>query len=240
LAHGLLYLFPTFTAAHGVRFVFAAKVGEGEWEVNENGFSKFWLALGLGQLLLAAGCGQAVPSDALLSATANAASTKDLHDAQAQSPNAGDAGVTSNTPQYVRVARSFFDSPLSGSVTVTDANGQASTEKATAIGWQVQAAGPSAAGSGVVADFSDSLGCAVYENIPSVKLCFQLMGDVSSVGLNSREMTAEGLSGALSNPSPGDVGTTARLVSVERTTQGLTADYQLGAYEVRLELSQSI
>jgi hypothetical protein len=42
---------------------------------------------------------------------------------------------------------------------------------------------------GAIADFRDFTGCANYHNIDSVAVCFNVMPDVSSVGVNAKDVS---------------------------------------------------
>jgi hypothetical protein len=48
----------------------------------------------------------------------------------------------------------------------------------------------------------DHTGCASFDDISGLKLCFHIMSDVSSVGVNARDTSIEGLcDGAFENPT---------------------------------------
>ena len=46
---------------------------------------------------------------------------------------------------------------------------------------------------GALADFRDFRGCLQFQALDSVAVCFNVMPDVSSVGVNSREMSLQGI-----------------------------------------------
>lgn len=98
------------------------------------------------------------------------------------------AGLTPVLP--VRVSRSFFDAQIKGSIRV---QGLAADDGL--VGWSEAAVS------------EDHPGCATFSQSDGVKLCFNLMNDVDSFGVNSREMATSGIEAYLANrlgqPCPG-------------------------------------
>jgi hypothetical protein len=90
----------------------------------------------------------------------------------------------------VRVSRSFFNADVSGTIRI-----QGQDAETGAIRWSEAPAG------------ADSLGCAAFPQAGGVELCFNLMNDVDSFGVNAREMAASGiadyLGDRLGQPCPG-------------------------------------
>lgn len=101
----------------------------------------------------------------------------------------------------VRVSRSFFESPVEGLINIQGAS------VPSAVAWKEQP------------QPGDHPGCARFEQADGLELCFTLMNDVDSFGLNSREMSASGLGAyvgeKLGQPCPG-VDWSLNLVSVSR------------------------
>jgi hypothetical protein len=159
-----------------------------------------WLLLGLLQLLMVSGCGQsASASDPLLSASSpSGQSTEEAGTAVAVMP--------------VRVSRTFFESQVTGAIRLQGSDGNSGADTQSAIAWNElaptdPAPADSAATGTVLADFRDHQGCASFQDANGVELCFNLMGDVDSFGLNAKEMSPNGLGAyvdrQLGQPCPG-------------------------------------
>jgi hypothetical protein len=118
----------------------------------------------------------------------------------------------------VRVSRSFFDGAVEGSVRVRD---EASS---SAVSWREEDT------------WQDHPGCATFEQAGGLELCFTLMNDVDSFGLNEREMGVRGLESylltRLGEPCPGaawevDLSSSSRLPETvpSRAVMSFTASY---------------
>lgn len=90
----------------------------------------------------------------------------------------------------VRVSRSFFSSHVNGTIRV-----QGQSAETGAVGWSETPAG------------ADRVGCARFSQAGGIEICFELMNDVDSFGVNGREMTEAGVAAYLSDrlgpPCPG-------------------------------------
>lgn len=174
-------------------------------EMGKNGKSSQSLLASVGCVVLgsfaavASGCGQ--------SASASASSGPGA----APGATALAAEVAPAAAMPVRISRAFFEKSVEGELRiVSSAPGQGPVQ--TSVSWSES--GPigdapvaTAETGAVLADFRDSRGCANLRDADGVEVCFKLMGDVSSVGLNAREMEATRLGGwvgrQVGQPCPG-------------------------------------
>jgi hypothetical protein len=145
-------------------------------------------AFGMVTVLANIGCGQKAAGSSESGATAPQTQ------ASAGATSANAAGIVADQ-MPVRIARGFFEQSLSAEVKIQGAAVE------SAVDWKefptTQAApAPTAETGAVLADFRDHKGCATFKNAQGAELCFNIMGDVSNIGLNEREMQANGL-GAL-------------------------------------------
>jgi len=97
----------------------------------------------------------------------------------------------------VRINRSFFEKDYQQSVQIT-VNGSALDYSGRGT-WKEQATdlpapAPDESTGPVLADFRDFKACSSNDRAPGVGVCFNVMPDVSSVGMNAKEMKLEGLS----------------------------------------------
>jgi hypothetical protein len=174
------------------------------------------------RILAVVACFVAMGASAALSGCARNADAESTPTEQAG--NATGVAVSSNrgTPiQPVRIDRGFFQVPLTAKLSLqpVDSNLEAGVD-ASPVAWkEFEPTGdvpPDA-----IADFRDHKGCASFraDTSSGVSLCFNIMGDVSNIGLNEREMSIEGLGAAinagLSKPCASDQWTT-RLTGVSR------------------------
>jgi len=94
----------------------------------------------------------------------------------------------------IRISTHFLKSSnLTGSYTVQSPQSKVPALNFSISGpiqWSESPSNEPAPGPGAIADFRDSLGCATYTET-NAALCFQIMGDVMSVGVNSREMKSQ-------------------------------------------------
>lgn len=105
----------------------------------------------------------------------------------------------------LRIPREFFESPFRVEIQFGDsryANEGRWVELPTTLPPPDPALGP------VLGDFRDFQGCVISEERagngsrsgqPAIRLCFNVMPDVTSVGVNDREMTVQGLEGLVSS-----------------------------------------
>jgi len=91
-------------------------------------------------------------------------------------------------PFPVRIPLSLFNSPLTGSIDVkwNDFDG-ASFSLTSPIEWEIEDSSDIQPEAGSIAYFKDYTGCAYY-NSYEFAVCFKVMGDVPSVGVNKKEM----------------------------------------------------
>lgn len=162
----------------------------------QNVLFKIFLALGLAQTLLStSGC------------TAPTASTPQTQEAEASRV---DAQGFEDEP--VRLSRAFFSRSLTGAVRL---NGE---EVQSDVSWNEYAATAPAPTEPVIADFRDRKGCASYDSADGIQLCFNIMPDVSSVGVNNDEVTLEGVCGGQFQ--------NAKLVHAEKRDDGIAVTFQ--------------
>ncbi len=122
---------------------------------------------------------------------------------------------------YVRVSRAFFEKPLRAEVKLSSPAGPAgqiaqtgsgsdSSTYSSPVQWvQYPPTAPAPQQSDpklgqVLGDFRDFVACAEMTALGQARLCFKVMGDVSNLGLNDREMTLRGIDTISSaNPQAG-------------------------------------
>ncbi len=103
----------------------------------------------------------------------------------------GSTPAGSAQPAPVRMNRALFEQPMDFTLQLRDTTGKLVDELGGAVDWVEYPPTAAAPAPDAIADFRDHDGCVWFES--GVGLCFKVMGDVSSVGLNSREMRSEGL-----------------------------------------------
>lgn len=135
---------------------------------------KVWLALGFIQLaFLVSGCsGTAYSDDNLLSTSPARERTTDEGSSQ-----------DSQLPQ--RLSRAYFERSLTGSITLND------HEILSDVEWVEEYPQDRPARS-IPSIGTDHIGCATYTNVDGIQLCFNIMGDVSSVGLSAKDISLRG------------------------------------------------
>jgi hypothetical protein len=163
-------------------------------------FYRFWLALGLFQTLLVAGItggctGNSSSSDTLFSTSANSA-------AHAGSENTTASSVqTPGNPNGVRISRAFFEKSIVGKIQIQTADHSISNEIDSNVSWQdLPTTLPAPTGS-VIADLREHQGCASFDSLSGVALCFNVVPDISSLGVNDREVKPTGLEGLIAQSS---------------------------------------
>ncbi len=172
-------------------------------------------------LALLAGC-QAPAQEGGALLNANADSTGASPAARTASP----APIASPAP--VRVSRVIFEKPLQAAVRVVSSAGEPIIESSS-VSWMetpVEVSVPPSNGDQPVVVFHDTIGCATLDELAApdpVQVCFKLMGDVSSAGLNEKEMWVTGLREWLRDRGT-DVGE-LRLRSVQREDSGFALVY---------------
>lgn len=95
----------------------------------------------------------------------------------------------SNKKAPVRIPRSFFKGPLSGTLQVHASVPSFQLEKNTHVAWVEEPTELPSPQPGAIADYRDFTGCAQYSEIDSVAVCFNVMPDVSSVGVNQKDVS---------------------------------------------------
>jgi hypothetical protein len=96
------------------------------------------------------------------------------------------------------VSRGYFEAPLSAEVRVKSPEKASAVVYSSAVQWAeypptdpppspTEQTGP------VLADFRDHQGCARMTEAGDWELCFRMMGDVDSVGINAKDVTPKGL-----------------------------------------------
>ncbi|MCM2277031.1 MAG: hypothetical protein NDJ89_03030 [Oligoflexia bacterium] len=141
----------------------------------------------------------------------------------------------------LRVKRAFFEKTLETELKVS-VRGQAAGAVIARSEWveyptELPAPAPDASTGPVLADFRDFKACNELANPEAVKLCFNVMPDVSSVGLNAKEMALEGLQSVL--PS-GCKAESARLSRIARDDDQFTVSYTLEQPGCEAEVTLSV
>lgn len=93
----------------------------------------------------------------------------------------------------VRIPRSFFKGPLTGTLNVHSEMPVFQLEKNTHVAWVEEPTELPPPQAGAIADYRDFTGCAQYSEIDSVAVCFNIMPDVSSVGVNQKDVSLRNL-----------------------------------------------
>src|SRR5205823_5562528 len=100
------------------------------------------------------------------------------------------------TPLPIRISRDFFEKDhLQAEVTVASQGTPPQTAQSS-VSWEAQPTTlppPDPRQGKVLADFRDYTGCAVLGDLEGVRLCFNVMPDVSNLGVNDREMKLQGV-----------------------------------------------
>lgn len=169
--------------------------------------SGLWLLLGLLQILLIQGCMGNASSDQSIPINSTPQNTLTDESRQPTVTNSANA----------RVSRAFFERSLAGKVRVyTSESPNQPDEQESDVSWNehTQAA--------------DHEGCLRYENINNVSICFNVMSDVTSVGLNSEESNLQGVNQILKAVFPAECAAKTRgiqLTQASTTEQELTASF---------------
>lgn len=145
------------------------------------GYYAFWLVLGLFQLIAVSGCSGSNASEA------NPSSNLSENSSSSSSADS----------QNVRLSRAFFEKSLAGKMQIVPADGSASTEIDSDVSWREEM--PALREPGQMA--ADHPGCATF-NQAGARLCFNIMSDVTSVGVNADETTAPNLGRAAAEAAP--------------------------------------
>lgn len=115
----------------------------------------------------------------------------------------------------LRVSRAFFEGPLHATLVVGAPSSSNPRTFESAVSWDNQPTTlppPDPSQGTVLADFRDTVGCAVLSDLENTGLCFDVMPDVSDVGINDREMRLQGAPEAgcsASQPAPTSSGSSA-------------------------------
>lgn len=112
---------------------------------------------------------------------------------------ADQATRTRSTEMPVRIPRSFFSQSLVGTLTAQAVNTNQQVNFESSIDWNEQPTTEAPPLEGAIADFRDHLGCAYYSNLSNIAVCFNIMGDVYSLGVNSKEMQLQGIENLMNN-----------------------------------------
>ena len=99
-----------------------------------------------------------------------------------------------STANPIRISRAFFRNSLVGEIAIESSKYTAfkTTNKSPVVWVEHSPTGPEPQ-PGALADFRDRLGCAYFVEAGSLAVCFNMMGDVFSLGVNSREMKFLGI-----------------------------------------------
>lgn len=173
-------------------------------------YSGLWLVLGLLQMFLIQGCMGNASSDQSPAASKNSTeqNTLNLNNDESRQP-------TTSTSANARVSRAFFERSLAGKVRVHISNAaNLPDEQESDVLWEER---PEAA---------DHEGCLRYAQTGNVSICFNVMSDVTSVGLNNEEAALRGVNQILQAMYPTDCEVKARSI---RLTQAKTTEQDLHA-----------
>ncbi len=151
-------------------------------------FYTSWLALGIFQLLVNFDCFQLQAQEFLFSQgpSQNLDDSKNLQ----VNPN-----PIEPSKMAVRIPRVFFEKSITGTFVGRSSRvdqGSSPISIDSPVTWEEQSTTLPAPQPGALADFRDYKGCASYNQTP-IAVCFNVMPDVSSVGVNSREMQLIGI-----------------------------------------------
>jgi hypothetical protein len=131
--------------------------------------------------------------------SSNAAVQNSISDAgitqiPSQPPQSGITNEPASQALPVRVPRSFFqEQVLIGTVRAVTPQTQFDSQIQSPISWVEEPTEQPAPRQGVLADFRDHPGCALYQDIDGAGVCFNMMGDVYSLGVNSKEVELRGI-----------------------------------------------
>ncbi|MGZ3688324.1 MAG: hypothetical protein ACXWPM_09370 [Bdellovibrionota bacterium] len=152
-----------------------------------------WLVLGAMELVAASGC----------SGTEASASA---------SPSASQAPI--ELP--VRISRAFFEKSMVGEIHIRDLKGSETfSAPSSSVDWREDPTTLPAPGPGAIADFRDFQGCAEFSGeAEGVELCFNVMPDVSSVGVNAKDTKVQGLESLFGT------NVTSKFLSAAKTASG--------------------
>lgn len=93
----------------------------------------------------------------------------------------------------IRIPRVFFEGQVQGQIKIKSENSNLNRNYSSPVIWKeehpLQAPAPQEA----LADYRDFKGCAWFRDLDSLALCFNVMPDVSSVGVNTKEMQSQGI-----------------------------------------------
>ncbi|MCM2321865.1 MAG: hypothetical protein NDJ90_01240 [Oligoflexia bacterium] len=143
----------------------------------------------------------------------------------------------------VRVNRSFFERTLESELKVVAAH-QAPAVLASRSQWveyptELPLPEPTEETGPVLADFRDFKACNELERPGDLKLCFNVMPDVSSVGLNAREMALEGLA-ALLPARCAEAAKDAKLVAASRDEDRFSVKFALEAQGCQAQVELTV
>ncbi len=93
----------------------------------------------------------------------------------------------------VRYPRHFLKQSLTGSITGNSEDGRIHFKASSPIAWVESPTTLAPPTNGAIADFRDFQGCMVYQDLSGLSLCFNVMPDVSSIGVNPKEMNLKGI-----------------------------------------------
>lgn len=106
----------------------------------------------------------------------------------------------------LRVSRSFFKGSLQATLVIGSPDSPNSSTFESGVSWDNHATAlppPDPSQGPVLADFRDTVGCAVLSDLESTGICFDVMADVTDVGINNQEMRLQGPQGvSCSVPAP--------------------------------------
>jgi hypothetical protein len=100
------------------------------------------------------------------------------------------------TDAPVRIPRTFFEKSIIGSIhaqTLNQPSGKGDFQSSSPLTWIEYPTQLPAPQPGARADFRDFKGCLQYSDNRNLSICFNVMPDVSSVGMNTREMSLDGV-----------------------------------------------
>lgn len=94
-----------------------------------------------------------------------------------------------------RLSRAFFEKTVVGTLQIADGARQQTIILDSNIVWHdYPTTIPPSPRTDLIADFREHQGCAIYQDIDGLKLCFNVVPDVSSLAVNDKEVKIEGIS----------------------------------------------
>ena len=111
------------------------------------------------------------------------------------------------TPKPVRISRPLLKKEIHGQITAGIQGSKAHFFQ-SAVYWREFPTTLPAPQPGAIADFRDFEGCLEFQDVQNLAVCFNVMPDVSSVGVNAKEMKLHGVENFMNEVLKQDPGLT--------------------------------